>query len=281
MATGELSDEQRAQAEAQLKSLSEQLEKLAQQKEQLEKMLQEAGMSADQAKQALSDPKALQNAMEGMEGLSQEQKQQLMEQIQAQMRAGQQCKGLSESLGDMAFACGQGQMGAMQEGAGAASAMLSEMEMMQAELSAIEASLAGVSQCMGNLAGQCKGEGMGRFGPTKPWAAGDSNRRGDGSGGPGRGNGVGPDDVVSEYAIQKDKANVKRKPGPITGQRWVYGNQVRGESSEAFAEAVYAASASADEAIEQMQIEREYEDAVKKFFGTLERRADEETKDGK
>ena len=281
MATGEMTDEQREQAEAQLKNLADQLEKLADQQEQLKKQLQDAGMSAEQAQKAMSNPQAMQQAMQNMENLSESQKQQLMEQMQAQMQAGQQCQSLSECLGSMAMASGQGKMGEMQEGVGAAAGMLSDMEMMQAELSAIEASLAGVSQCMSNLAGQCQGEGMGRFGPTKPWAEGDSSKLGDGSGGPGRGNGLGPDEEAAEYAIQKEKASVKRKPGPTTGERWVYGEQVRGESREAFANAVHAATANADEAIEQMQVEREYEDAVKKFFGTLERRAEEETKDGK
>jgi hypothetical protein len=72
---------------------------------------------------------------------------------------------------------------------------------------------------------------------------------------------------------------VKRKSGPITGQRWVYANQVRGESRQDFAEAARSANASAAEALETMQVESEYREAVKNYFGTLEREATDESKD--
>jgi hypothetical protein len=50
----------------------------------------------------------------------------------------------------------------------------------------------------------------------------------------------------------------------------VYGNQVRGESNEAFRQAAQSASASAAEALETMQVEPELRDAVQNYFGGLD-----------
>jgi hypothetical protein len=171
----------------------------------------------------------------------------------------------------MGKACqGTGQAGELTEGAMVCGGMLNEMEMLEGELASLEASLGQCAGAMSKLAGQCNGAGQGKWGPNGEWKAGDSNKLGNGSGGPGQGNGPGTEDIAADYQIQQDKANVIRKSGPITGQRWVYGNQVRGESNEAFRQAAQSASASAAEALETMQVEPELRDAVQNYFGGLD-----------
>jgi len=49
----------------------------------------------------------------------------------------------------------------------------------------------------------------------------------------------------------------------------VYGEQVKGESTAEFADAVEAGAQNAAEAIENKQVPREYQEAVKRYFGTL------------
>lgn len=268
--SGELSDSEREAASEQLKNLSGQLEKLAQQQDKLENMLKEAGMSAEQAKNALSDPGQMQKAMESLDNLTPEQKEALINQVQGLKTASSKCEGLSDELSKMGMACGQGEAGEMMDGAMVSGAMLSEMEMLEGELSALEASLGQCNGAMCKLAGQCNSPGQGKWGEFSGWKEGDTSKLGNGSGGPGQGNGPGTDDIAADYTIKQDKANTIRKSGPITGQRWVYGNQVRGESKEAFRQAAQSASDSAAEALETMQVEPELRDAVQNYFGGLD-----------
>ena len=280
LAGGEMSDSDREKLSKQLANMSQQLEKLAEQQDQLEQALKEAGMSAQEAKAALSDPAQLEKAMDKLENLSPEQKQSLMNQVKAQQSACQSCQGLADSLEKMGMAAGQGDPSQAAQSAAGAGGMLSEMEMMEGELAALEASLDKLGEGMCELAGQCSGSGNGmgegKWGPTNPWRAGEANGLGNGSGGPGRGNGASPDEQVADYTIEKDKANIKRKNGPITGQRWVYGNQNRGESNADFKQAVVTAQETATEALESQQVEQEYRDAVENYFSTLESDGDDE-----
>ena len=57
----------------------------------------------------------------------------------------------------------------------------------------------------------------------------------------------------------------------------VYGSQIRGEATAQFGEAVNASAVQAAEAIESMQVPREYHDAVRHYFGRLERAAKQES----
>ncbi|NUQ68332.1 MAG: hypothetical protein HUU18_08650 [Phycisphaerales bacterium] len=279
MGDGSMSPEQKAQLEKQLENLSKQLDSLAKTQEDMAKKLEKAGLdkqtAEDLAKKA-SDPEALKKALEKLENMSAEQKQQLMEMMKSACKAGQQCSNMAEAMGQMAK--GMSQEGLSEEGMEGLDALeseLSEMEMLESDLDAMDAALkecksqlAKLGDCLG---GSCSGDGNGEGGGMGTWRPGQSNKFGSGSGGPGRGNGgMGPEEEPIDFQQEKKKAQGQTRAGPIIGQRLVYAEQVRGESSVEMSQTVQAASEAAADAIEGMQVPRELHAAVKHYFGRLD-----------
>ncbi len=275
LAEDSMSAQDKEQMKQQLAKLSEQMQKLGEDRKALEQKLEQAGLSPEDAKKLAADPEALKQALEKMQNLTEEQKKQLQEAAKSQCEACKQCSGMGSQLGKMAS--GMGKEGMNKDGAEgmeAMAGMLSDLEMMNAEMDSLDAAM---KECSGQLCrlgeGLCQGKGqggmLGTMAMVKPWAAGESDSRGSGQGGPGRG--FGGEGHAEEAPTQTDKtkANVKQQNGPIIGTRLVYGDQVRGESVAEFSAAVEVAAKSATDAIETMQIPREYHDAVKKYFGTL------------
>jgi hypothetical protein len=73
------------------------------------------------------------------------------------------------------------------------------------------------------------------------------------------------------------KAMVQNKDqkGPTVASWYFKGTQVKGEAQREFSEVIQAGRDSAAEAISENQIPRRYEEAVKTYFGRLEKSADE------
>lgn len=280
MGDGSMSPEQQEQMKRQMENLARQLEQLSNQQQQLQKALQEQGLdrqTAQQLAQKAADPEALKQALEQMQNLSEEQVQKLMEMAQSAQKAGEACQNMSEGLSQMAQ--GLGQEGLTNEGMAGMeelAAELSDMEMLQADMENLDAALqearaqlARLGECMG---GQCEG-GNGNVGNAGMWRPGGSQRMGMGSGGPGRGTGPSPEAQEADFQIERTRAPVRTQGGPIIGSRLVFGEQVRGESVADFSAAVEAGSQTASESLETMQVPRELHDAVKTYFGRLQRAA--------
>lgn len=277
---GDLSEEQKEQLEKQLENMSKQMEQLAQDRKETEKSLREAGMNADEAKKLAADPEALQKALEELQNMSPEQKEQLLKQAMAQAQACSQCSSMSESMSKMAQSMSQqGMSAAGQQAMDQLGDMLSEMEMLEGDMSSMQAMMDAAKQRMGQMgSGFCENpgstEGTGEWGNTGKWAAGDTSKMGNGSGGAGKGHGAGPEAQETSITLNDTKANVTTRQGPIIGSRMVYEGQVRGESRAEFAQSAEAAAASASDAIESMRVPREYEAAVMKYFGALRDKAE-------
>lgn len=282
----ELSAEQRAQLKKQLESLQKQLEKLAQDRKDLEEQLKKAGMDEATAKRLAKDPEALKKALEKMQGMSEKQKQQLAQMAQSQSDASKQCSSMGSSMGMMSKGMGKKGMDQMgMQGMDAFSGQLGEMEMMAAEMDAMDAAM---EEMMGELkdlsqysfseckSGQCSGgECSSCQAAIGMWREGESRNMGVGSGGPGRGQGPSIHDEEADFGTNKEKARVKNKGGPIIGSRMVYGEQIKGESVAEFAAVVEAGAESAAEALETLHIPRELHGPVKEYFGRQSKRAAE------
>lgn len=282
----ELSAEQREQLRKQLENLQKQLDKLAKDRKDLEEQLKKAGMDAETAKRLAKDPEALKKALEKMQGLSEQQKQQLQQMAQSQSDASKQCSSMASSMGMMAKGMGMKGMDQMgMQGMDAFSGQLGEMEMMAAEMAAMDAAM---DEMMGELkdlsqyafsecpSGQCSGgECSSCQASIGMWSEGDSRSMGIGSGGPGRGQGPSIHDEEADFGTNREKARVKNKGGPIIGSRMVYGEQIRGESVAEFAAVVEAGAESAAEALETLHIPRELHGPVKEYFGRQSKRAAE------
>lgn len=287
-----LSPQEKEQVKAQLDGLAKQLKDQASKQEELKNLMQQAGLdkkTAEQlAKQAAQNPEAVKKALEQMKNMSPEQQKKLLESAMAMSKSMGQCDNMSQSMSQMAQSMskeGMSQAGkqAMQQ----LSQQMSEMEQMAQEARTLQAAASEAQQQLKEMGGKCEAEGEcdgcknggdckgGNCKNVKNglWREGDTNRNGGGSGGPGRGDGKSPEQQAADYRTEKRKANSNTQGGPIIGTRLVYGEQVRGESAAEFASAVETAKGSAAEALEAMRVPREYQEAVKTYFGTLEKKA--------
>lgn len=288
---GSMSQEQKEQLAKQLEQMSTQMAELAKDNKELAQKLAQAGMdpakAAELASKLASDPQALQQAAEALKNLSPEQRQSLINQAKSLMEANSKMQQMAQAMQQGAQQMNQ--QGGGEQGQQGGEAMnqlaqsLSEMEQMQSEQQAVDAALQTAQSQMDKLGeGEGQGEGQGQGGmagltgnegPAGEWKPGQSQGSGSGTGGPGHGSGASPPEEAADFLIKKEKANVETTQGQIIGSRLIYGEQIRGESVAAFSEATEAGARQAAEAMQNMEIPRQYHDAVKAYFGTLEQNA--------
>lgn len=273
-ASNQLTEEQKKQLSKGLESLSKQLENLARDREELEKQLKEAGLDPKLA----SDPDALKKAMEQASGMSPEHKKALEQASRSAKEGGQKLDKLAKAM-SKASQQGTPDKGDQQKpGAGQAGQMgelgdqLSQLEMAEAEVAAMDAAQQEVRQQLQRMGQGKGGEGQGdRFSqsPTSSDRWMNNARRG-----PGRASGGHQRAVEAEFNLEKQKVKSPNLGGPIIGNEVIEGGeQVKGEAARKFDEAVSRGSKAAGEAIENKQVPREYHEVVKNYFGRLEKKA--------
>lgn len=306
MGAGKTDAQSKQKLEEQLNKLAGQMEKVAKDKEKLEQALQKAGLD----KALASDPQKLSEAMKSGEGVSAEQKESLENAAQAQKQASEALSTLAQAMQQMAQQCQNpsgGQQGENGQKGGASQEMaqamesvasaMSQMEMAQSDLNNAQAALNEAQkqlQAMSEGMGQCDSPGMGacdKGGLTGEGGFGDKNQPGDGNGFGRGGAGVsqgggGMGEQAAAERWEKIKAKTPDSGGPTIGTMLVQGEQVKGESRQAFASVATAAEQEATEALENNVIERQYHDLVKHYFGELAKKSDAsgkkpDAKDGK
>ena len=285
--SGELSDEQKQELKRQLEDMANQMDQLAKDQSALERELQEAGFSAEQAQQMAQNQQAMQEGLEQAQNLTEAQKQAMQAAQQAAESASNALQGMSGAMGQMAQGMQQGQQGVGQQGVEGMAGMagqLSGMEMMQAEMGAVSQAMSTLQSQMAQISGQGQGQGQGSgFGESMggqpgmgQFAEGNSNQQGQRTGGAGRGeNPFGPDESPSDFLLKTEKATVRDQGGPTIGETTIYGQQIIGESTIEVGEAVAAATARAEDAIETMRVPRELHDPVRNYFGRIEEQVKE------
>ena len=287
-----LSPQEKEQLKAQLEGLAKQLQEQSAKQEELKAMLQQAGLdkkTAEQlAKQAAQNPEAVKKALEQLKNLPPEQKKKLLESAMSACKSMGQCENMGKSMAQMGQAMSKDGMSeagrsAMQQ----LGEQMSEMELMAQESQSLAAAASEAKQQLKEMGRQCdnpgecescKKGGQCEGGNCKngAWHLSDANGKGGRKAGTGKGHGEAPEQAT-DYRTEKRKSESKSLAGPIIGTRLVYGEQVRGESAAEFAEAVEAAKGTAAEALETMRVPREYQDAVRSYFGTLEKKAADST----
>jgi len=257
LAEGKVSPEKRAELARQMQALAKELKKLAEENRQLEKELEKLGLDKKMAKMS---PQQLKQALQ-KQGLKPELADQLMKKMAACQAAQGRCSGLGQA---MAAAAGAGGLSA--DELGDAIEQLDAMEMLEQQAIMMQAGLAEISRCMGSLGeGMCDG-----LGGQSPWQAGESTNYGSGSGGPGRGFGPRDSDSIGRTGNKSTRAQGKSDQGPIIASWYFKDIQVKGEARRQFTDVVQAGYDSAAEAINDNQIPRRYEEAVKEYFSQLE-----------
>lgn len=263
LAAGDLTEAQKKALAEQMQKLADQMKALAEQREALEKQLEKMGLD----KALASDPQALRKALENAQGMSQAQKDQLMKMAQASQSACKACQGMAGACQNAAMSLAQG--GSGMEGMNQLAGQLSAAEMLQQEMNGLSAAQAVLNKQLQSL-GQCMGGSSDMLDIYKRFVAG-----GQGSGSRGTGGGKAPDPEAADYRLNPDRAATKLDPGaPIIGQTLARGSQMRGEASQELREAVHASSEAAAEAIETRVIPREYHEAIKHYFGNLEKESE-------
>ncbi len=256
LSEGELSEEQKKALEEALKKLAEELEQLAQDQQKLADQLKQMGLDPKLA----DNPEALEKAMQ-QANIPPQMQQQVMKQCKA-------CKNAAQACQQMAGACqkaGQGMQGEQgMQGLSDLAQMMNGLSAKQQDQQSAEAAMQALSQQlkqMGDCMGQCQGSGMMLAQKFQM----SSNGRGKGA--------DAESSQAADFALNKEKAQGKDHGGPIVGSVMVEGDQVRGEAKQQFAETVSIAQQQAADAIETMQIPREYHDLVKKYYGRLDAQA--------
>jgi hypothetical protein len=272
---GKMSEEDKKKLADQAKDLAEQLAKLGDAQKRTEEMLQQQGLSDEKAKELAGlSQQDLREALK-KEGLSDEQIDKLMEKLQAAQQAAQNCQGLAKSLAQC-----RGQLGdLLPEGMVGLIENLDKMSQLDGEAVSLAEALKQIDREIALLGeGQCNGLEPGPADPNAVglWIPGESEDTGNGGGGVGRGFGqraVGPaEDVgVKKTGVQ----NKPTKDGEVVASWLFKGPQAKGVSKRELSTVVRAAKDAAAEAITDNKIPRKYENAVKKYFGQLDKAADD------
>ncbi len=259
LADGKLSNKQREDMARQLQELGKQLKELAANQAQLEKELEKMGLSKDLAKMDLSQ---LQKELEKM-GLDEKKIAELMKQASASQAASMNCLGLGQAM----MACGGGGGGNMSAGdMGGLMDQLDSFEVMSQQIMMAQATLAEISRTIGGL-GQGMGQGLGQgFGQ----GFGQGGGIGPGIGTSGTGYGP-PGEDPGWKASEKIRVQNKTGGGPIIASWYFNDAQVKGEAKRDFTQVIQAARDGAAEAINENEIPRKYEDAVKTYFSQVEK----------
>jgi len=259
LSQSKLTPEQQKALSEQLQQLARRLAELAKNNDEFEKELEKQGLDKKLAK--LSDQQlkqALQKA-----GLDDNKIEELMRKAAASRMAMSKCAGLGQAMAS----CGMGAGGLSGDELAAVMEQLDDLETLQQQLNLTQATLDEIARAIGCLgAGMC--EGPGGYGP---FAEGDSDYPGCGTGGPGIGWGPRKTDDSGATATKRVRADNKPGQGPVIASWYFKESQIKGESTRDFAEVVQAARDGAAEAISENEIPRRYEEAIKQYFGGLEK----------
>ncbi|MDP6692806.1 MAG: hypothetical protein QF444_00640 [Phycisphaerales bacterium] len=239
----ELSAEERKQLQEQLKKLGEQLSGLANANDALSDALAASGMDPNLASDAL----AAENAIKSNDKLTEAQKKKLLEMLEAQKQAMKMCK----KMGGACKKCAGGKPADFAAMANAAK----QLEAMKLFMTKAEAAK---SQCQKAGGGMCKkpGSGMGS------------------TGGQGKGSGGRNDITETETAQVANRSPVHTVEGSIIARQLFEGGLVAaGDSKATVRETVLSQQRSAQEAIAQEEVPRQYHNLLRHYFGHLEKLA--------
>lgn len=285
LAKGEMTAEERKKLAEALEKLSEQLAKQSENAEKdVAKALEQAGadpkQASEMAKQMSSaSAEDIKKALEAMKNLTPEQREKLAKEIASKCNACKNAGKMSKSMKKCSGGMNQGEMGEASEGLSELGEQLSENEMSEQEIKEMQQALKECQSQMACLGGQCQGNGEGEAEgwktQTGEWKAGDSNKMGGngGGGGPGKGQGDRSGSTATEFATERQKANVKAGKGQIIGKQYVKGETVVGASAAEYAEVVEASGKAAAEALSSGEVPPELRKTVQSYFGKLKEKA--------
>ncbi len=269
--------------EEMVKKLSKQLDDLAKQLEkastnrQLLQKLEQAGIKKEDLKRMLENLKKedIEQIKKQLadKGMSQKQISKMMQQLKKQQTAGNLAKQLAKAMRQSSSGADKGQMGKAMAGLSQAGDQLSELEMLEMEMSQMDSTMAGLNDMRNNLdkpCPTCKGTGR-KNGKKCGTCQGSGNKPGSGMGKSakqGRGGLASEQKTATGFKMQREKVHTGQ--GSIIGQMLIDGEQIKGDVSSGLAEVVTAAERDASDRISRDRIPRQYQKAVKSYFSQMQ-----------
>lgn len=270
-----LSEEERERLAEQLEKLAEMMREAAAQNEALAEKLREAGVDPG----LMNSLEQLREALE-QAGLSQEQVEQIMKEAQQNQQTQQQLEKMAGNCQQCAGGMQQSQSGQQnQQGQQGQQGMSQQLQQMAASQEQREAAM----QAMRMLAeskqqlGQCMGGDEMAMWMLPPKFAQQNSGQQAGSSWMRNDTGTEVDESAYQIADQL-RAPSQQGDGPILSSELFYGDQIVGESKQEFREAVGRASQAANDAVSNTRVPREYHEVIRRYFGELEKRAEQEEK---
>jgi RNA polymerase-interacting CarD/CdnL/TRCF family regulator len=257
LASGDLSPEHREELAKQLQDLASQLNSLADKDDAFSRELERNGLDPSLAK---LDEETLREALQ-KQGLSEEQIEKMLQDAAACRSACKSCRGLGQKMSQ----CGgsgakSGELAELAEMLDALEAMQQEMALCKASLDAVDDAIAmmgrpGGAQSIGLTSCNGGGGGIGgsRAGTAKGAQAADDFQ-----------------DTIKKDQLAGTIAPGKTNDGPAVASWYFNGPQVTGESKRELRELIQAGRDSSAEAIEENEIPRRYEGALKRYYGDME-----------
>jgi len=249
--------------QAQLRELADKLAELAANDGKIAERLRAEGLSEEEIQKALEsierqDLEALERQL-AERGLSDEQVRQLVQQVNCRLGACEGACGLAQGLGML-----------NSEGLSAADALLSEMESLESRLARMNSALADLeatrarlgSSCTAcNGTGKCKGGGV----CSACGGTGLGVGRGIGLGAGPKREGTPPAQQETFNTVQHRAITPINRSGIIM-QRFIDGEQYKGEVTAEFVETALSAERDVTDAIARERIPRVYHGPVRNYF---------------
>ena len=258
---GELSDQQKRNLSEQMRNLAQQIKALADEKNLLENELQKQGLDKKLAK---LNEKQLREML-AKKGLDAKKIEELLQKAAACRMAANRCSSLAEAMAAASGAEG----GLSAESLAELADQFSDLESFQKQIKLTQATLDEIENaiaCLGQ--GQCQGPGK-----QGPWRAGNSNKSGGGTGGPGIGYGPRNSDTQGDTTAKTTRVNSPAGEGPVVASWYFKGSQQKGQSHRPLADVMQSARDNAAEAISDNQIPPKYQESVKQYFSQLDETA--------
>ncbi|MDG2424274.1 MAG: hypothetical protein P8M22_09875 [Phycisphaerales bacterium] len=249
--SGELSESERKQIADAMESLSEQLDKKADDQQPMRDALRQAGMDPELA----NDQEALKEALEQSKDLNESQKQKLTEKAEANDQAKKMLEDFSEASKEACKQCRNGQKG--DQNSSSCKGMSDQLGKMQQQEQMLEKAKDAQSACQS----QCNKIGQGLAKQSAVNAAGPKGESG-------KGDSVGMSQTETSTVAKQDSGEVG--DGPVVSRESVDRDLDVGESTMTLRQAQQAASEGFDEALNDAPLPRQYHDALKNYFSNRE-----------
>jgi tetratricopeptide (TPR) repeat protein len=269
MENGELSEAERQEAAKQLEDFAKQLEDLAaKQDEALRNALENSGLDPNAAASA----EALEEALKKASDLTEEQKQQLRDLAQQSRSSQQSLQRMSQNCSRMGQGLGENNPGMCKAGAAGMTGEIGNLAQLEGDMKKAMAAMNELDRMAGR-AGACLGDGSrlmshGELGP-EDWQPTGSN---DGFGrGMGRNGGTGAGGIARKQETRVGMKQVSQRTfledGPMVGIEYVDGRPISGESRVQEAEILKTIREGYEEGVIEMNVPRQYEAYIKRYFG--------------